>query len=98
MVYDWCRSSIRISWNAVLVPNLPIGRPLYIDAISYYQMDAPSGLIIEHKIEKLVVNNMPIEPPYGILSLLQQDSFRLGQPQGVPAGVGVGAWTLEHVS
>lgn len=84
MVYDFCRSSIRISWNVVLVPKVPLGRPLHVDGISYYQLDADSGKIIEHKIERLVMNNRSVEPPYGILSLLQQDEF--GR-QGVPAGV-----------
>lgn len=87
MVYDFCRSSIRISWNAVLIPKVPLGRPLYVDGISYYQLDRESGKIIEHKIEKLVVNNTPVAPPYGIFSILQQDLFRVRgmPPVGVPA-------------
>lgn len=87
MLYDSCRSSIRITWNAVMVPKVPLGRPLYIDGISYYQMDAATGLITEHRVEKLLINNSPVAPPYGILSILQQDALRLLQPQGVPAGV-----------
>lgn len=88
MVYDFCRSSIRISWHAVLVPKVPLGRPLYVDGISYYSIDRTSGKIVEHKIEKLIMNNTPVTPPYGILSLLQQDALRLHQPQGVPVGIG----------
>lgn len=87
MVYDETRSAIRISWNVVLVPKLAIAsaltRPLYIDAISYYQLDRASGKIMEHKIEKLVMNNMKMEPPYGIWSLLQQDALRLVPGGGV---------------
>jgi hypothetical protein len=94
MLYDSCGSTIRISWNTLLVPKVPLGRPLYVDGISYYQMDAPSGKIIEHRIEKLLINNTPVAPPYGILSLLQQDALRLLQPQGVP--VGVGAFVQEQ--
>jgi hypothetical protein len=85
MVYDQCRSSIRISWHAVLMPKIPLGRPLHVDGISYYQLDSASGLIIEHKIEKLIINNTPVQPPYGILSLLQQEAFQM-QPVGVGAG------------
>jgi Uncharacterized conserved protein (DUF2358) len=89
MVYDFCRSSIRISWHIVLVSKF-VPRPLHIDGISYYQLDVDSGKIIEHKIETLIVNNTPIQPPYGILSILQQDVLLLGGnsgpiPQGIPA-------------
>jgi len=86
MVYDFCRSSIRISWNAVLIPKVnPLGRPLYVDGISYYQLDRSTGKIVEHRIEKLMINNTPVAPPYGIFQLLQQDALRM---RGVPVGVG----------
>jgi len=65
MVYDFARSSIRISWNAVLVPKVPLGRPLHVDGISYYQLDRSSGKIVQHKIENLIINNSPVAPPYG---------------------------------
>ena len=83
MVYDFCRSSIRVSWNLVLIPKLG-GRPVFLDGVSHYKLDASSGKIIEHKIENLVMNNMDVAPPYGIFSLLQQDTGR----QPVPVGVG----------
>lgn len=84
MVYDYPQSSIRISWNAVLVPKL-LNRPLYVDGISYYKLSPRSGKIIEHRIDKLMINNSSVMPPYGVFSLLQQDILR---PQGVPAGIG----------
>ena len=87
MVYDFPRSSIRISWNAILVPKV-LGRPFYVDGISYYQLDRVSGKIVEHKVEKLMINNTPVAPPYGILSILQQDALRVGRPVGVPVGAG----------
>lgn len=89
MVYDFCRSSIRISWSIVLVPKVPIPglRPVYVDGISHYTLDAESGKITEHKVEKLVINNRPMTPPYGIWQLLQQDAVA-AQPQPV----GAGAW------
>ena len=86
MVYDFCRSSIRISWHCVLISKVPLGRPLHVDGISYYQLDIESGKIIEHKIDTLIINNTPVIPPYGILSLLQQDALGM-RPQGVPVGV-----------
>jgi hypothetical protein len=55
-----------------------------VDGISYYQLDPSSGQIIEHRVEKLIINSRPVAPPYGILSLLQQDALT-GQP-GVPVG------------
>jgi len=87
MMYDFCRSSIRISWHVMLVPKVPLGGPLYIDGISYYQLDRSTGMIVEHKVEKLLINNRPVAPPYGILSLLQQDALRV-RAHGVPVGVG----------
>lgn len=91
MVYDFCRSSIRVSWHAVLVPKVPLGRPLYVDGISMYRLEpgGKSGKIVEHKIERLMINNMPVMPPYGVFSLLQQDLTALGRQQGpgVPAGI-----------
>lgn len=86
MVYDFCRSSIRISWNVVLNPKVPLGGPVHVDGVSLYKLDAKSGRIVEHKIEKLVINDTAAQPPYGILSLLQQDVLRM-RPQGVPVGV-----------
>lgn len=90
MVYDFCRSSIRVSWNIVLIPKVPLGRPIYLDGISHYKLEASSGKIIEHKIENLVMNNTPVVPPYGILPLLQQDMMG-SQRQPIPVGVGAGA-------
>ncbi|CAB9522881.1 Uncharacterized conserved protein (DUF2358) [Seminavis robusta] len=88
MVYDFCRSTIRVSWNVVLIPKVPLGpKAIFLDGISHYKLDATSGKVIEHKIESLVMNDTPIAPPYGIFSLTQQQS--LGG--GVPVGVGVGA-------
>jgi hypothetical protein len=89
MHYDFCRSSIRISWNAILEPKIPLGRPLHVDGISIYKLDASSGEIIEHKFETIVINNIPDAPPYGIFSLVQQDLMGLS-PQGAPVGAGMG--------
>jgi Uncharacterized conserved protein (DUF2358) len=81
MVYDFCRSSIRVSWHAILVPKMPLGRPLHIDGVSMYKLDPTSGKIVEHKFESFVINNTPVAPPYGLFSLVQQDLLRMS-PQG----------------
>lgn len=91
MVYDFCRSSIRISWNVMLFPKGPFGKPLYIDGVSIYTLDAPSGKITEHKIENLIINQTPVVPPYGIFSTLLHEQYAL-TPQGSPAGV----WGLQR--
>jgi hypothetical protein len=91
MVYDFCLSSIRISWNVMLFPKGPFGKPLYIDGVSIYTLDAPSGKIIEHKIENLIINQTPVVPPYGIFSTLLHEQYALG-PQGSPAGV----WGIQR--
>ena len=89
MVYDFARSSIRISWHAVLVPKVPLGRPIHIDGISMYKLDSVSGKVVEHKIENLMINDSKVIPPYGIVSLMQQELLGFGgQPGvGVPAGI-----------
>jgi hypothetical protein len=90
MVYDFARSSIRVSWHVVLVPKVPLGRPLHLDGISNYKLDRSSGLIVEHQIDKLMINNSPVVPPYGVFSLLQQDLIGLTSGKtgvSVPAGI-----------
>ena len=85
LVYDFARSSIRVSWHAVLVPKMPMGKPLHVDGISMYRLETETGKIIEHKMENLSINNTPIMPPYGVFSLTQQD-WGLGVGSGIPAG------------
>jgi hypothetical protein len=90
MVYDFARSSIRISWHVVLVPKVPLGRPLHIDGISMYKLDPTLGKIVEHKFENLLINDSKIMPPYGIFSLMQQQEligFGKQPGVGIPAGI-----------
>lgn len=95
MVYDFARQSIRISWNVVLVPKVVGNRrnALYVDGISIYKMDSKSGKIVEHKVEKLLVNNIPVTPPYGILTTLREELLYPGG-QRIPVGVGVGVGAM----
>lgn len=92
MVYDFARQSIRMSWNAVIVPKVVGNRrnALYVDGISIYKMDSKSGKIVEHRVERMLINNIPIEPPYDVLTALREE---LMNPYGqrIPVGVGVGA-------
>ena len=90
LVYDFGRSSIRVSWHVVLIPKVPLGpRALYLDGVSHYKLDPASGKVIEHKIENLVINNRDVVPPYGLFSLLREQE--LTQRHGVPVGIGMGA-------
>jgi len=88
MIYDFARQSIRISWNAVLVPKVVGNKKnaLYVDGISVYKMDSKSGKIVEHKVERMLINNIPVTPPYGILTALREELLNTGQR--VPVGVG----------
>jgi hypothetical protein len=97
MVYDFARQSIRISFNVMLVPKMVGNRQnsLYVDGISIYQMDSKSGTIVEHKVERLLVNNIPVRPPYGMLTeLLRPDPALQGQGGLVGAGVPAGGFGL----
>jgi hypothetical protein len=91
MIYDFARQSIRISWNVCLIPKVYGNRrnALYIDGISVYKMDSESGKIIEHKVEKMLINNIAVQPPYSILTTLKEEL--LAPVERIPAGVGVGA-------
>jgi len=94
IMYDFARQSIRISWNVVLVPKVVGNRrnALYVDGISIYKMDKTTGKIGEHRVENMLINDIPVTPPYGVLTSLQKE---LLYPSGqrVPAGVGIGAMT-----
>mmetsp|Transcript_39829 Transcript_39829/g.43135 ORF Transcript_39829/g.43135 Transcript_39829/m.43135 type:complete len:256 (-) Transcript_39829:2245-3012(-) len=88
LVYDFARSSIKVSWHAVLVPKMPLGKPLHVDGISMYKLDPDSGKITEHKFETMSINNTPIVPPYSVFSLLQQEWGLVGSSGGgIPAGL-----------
>lgn len=89
MVYDFARQSIRISWNACLIPKAFGNRrnALYVDGISIYKMDSASGKIIEHRVEKMLINNIPVQPPYGVLSALR-DELLSPSRERIPIGVG----------
>ena len=97
MVYDSTRCQIRVSFNAQLVPRNVLARRVYLDGISVYNIDmAPimkdgvrredGGKIVEHKIEKMLVNGLGMKPPY--LSLFGLEGMQSG---GVLAGAG--AWS-----
>ncbi len=97
MIYDFSRSSIRISFNVILIPKVVGNRrnALYVDGISVYKMSS-QGKISEHRIENLMMNNIPVRPPYGVLTeLLKPISSLQGSPVGVPAGgFGIGSTTM----
>jgi len=94
MMYDFARQSIRITWNAMLVPKV-IGNSrnaLYIDGISIYKMDSISGKIAEHRVESMTINDIPVSPPYGVLTALKNEILHPSSRRSpVGAGVGVGA-------
>lgn len=72
----------------ILVPKVVGNRrnALYVDGISVYKMSS-QGKISEHRIENLMMNNIPVRPPYGVLTeLLRPISSLQGSPVGVPAG------------
>lgn len=84
LVYDYARRNIRISWNAVLVPRALYGgikNTMHVDGISVYEIDRKTGLIYQHRVEHLLVNDVPVQAPQGIFSALQ---VQAEGPEGVP--------------
>jgi len=107
MAYDVARKNIRISWNAVLIPRFDLTlhmnmdkedleekkrrNQLHVDGISVYELDRKTGLILQHRVEHLLVNDAPVKAPQGIFSLIQ-DKARSGRD-----GVGVPVfWKYGH--
>lgn len=86
------------------IGGLPPGRTVHVDGISVYSVDLSptmredergvltknegAGKIVEHRIEKLLVNGAALSPPYF-------GAFGLEMMSGQHAGalVGAGAWS-----
>lgn len=104
MVYDAARGQIRVSFNAVLFPKVGVGafgiamggatKPVHVDGISVYtldrtrKVDGGEGKILEHRIERILVNDQPVRPPYFGFGQLANNHAQ--QRQG---GVVAGAWS-----
>jgi hypothetical protein len=74
MCYDKARQCIRIHWNAKVVPREIFGgarTTSYVDGISCYEMDRATGMIKQHRIETLLMNQTPVRPKEGIYAALQ---------------------------
>lgn len=70
LVYDVTRTNIRVSWNAEMTPRF--GRNhLYVDGISVYDLDVNTGAIVQHKVEHLLINDIPVETRDGIFNALK---------------------------
>jgi hypothetical protein len=97
------------SWTTVAASSIVGNRAVHVDGISVYTFDLSSSLredevgnisrnecagkIVEHRIESLLINGTPLQPPYfntfGIE--LVSSSGRGGKTAG--ALVGAGAWS-----
>lgn len=85
MVFDWARSSIRVSFNAVLIPKLGgIQNKVYLDGISSYEVDRGTGMIVKHTIDKLLLNEKPLLAPKGIFHYVSNDLIPV--QSGIPSG------------
>ena len=84
--YDWARKCIRVSWNVELVPKMIYGgirNTLHVDGISEYYLDRESGLITEHKVSHLLINDQTVRPTNGIFNALAEIS-PVHEPGRVP--------------
>jgi len=90
IVYDCARKDIRLAWHAYLVPRAIYGgegNALYIDGISVYVLDRSSGLIVQHRVENLLLNDTPVKSPQSIVK-----AMRVGVEEGTE---GVPVWNME---
>jgi len=77
----------RVSWNVELVPKMIYGgirHTLHVDGISEYYLDRDSGLITEHKVTHLLINDQAVRPVNGIFRALAEISPVDHDPEGVP--------------
>lgn len=75
--YDWARKVIRVSWNVEVVPRMIYGgtrQTLYVDGISEYVLDRASGLITEHRVSNLLINNQAVAPEKGLFHALAESN------------------------
>lgn len=85
LIYDCARKNVRVSWNAYLVPRAIYGgtrNKLHVDGISVYEVDQGSGLISQHRVEHLLVNDAPVTAPQGIFHALAVEAN--ANPEGIP--------------
>ncbi|GFH57088.1 hypothetical protein CTEN210_13564 [Chaetoceros tenuissimus] len=95
LAYDCARKNIRVSWNAKLVPRL-FGEELdgsvnrrnlvHVDGISVYELDRETGLIVQHRVERLLVNDAPVRSESNMFDLIYEKAgvnARLGE-NGIP--------------
>ena len=76
MCYDKARRNIRVSWNAEVVPKAIFGgvrTTLHVDGISVYEISRKTGMITQHRIERLVINDNPITPSEGVFAMLRNE-------------------------
>ena len=76
MCFDKARQNIRIHWNAKVVPRQIFGgyrTTLHVDGISVYELDAQTGNITQHRIEKLIMNDRPVTPKEGVIHALNKE-------------------------
>ena len=75
MCYDPVKRSIRIHWNAQVIPREIFGgshKICYVDGISVYEFDRCSGDIHTHRFERLVMNNKALQPKEGVVAALSR--------------------------
>jgi hypothetical protein len=92
LIYDTARKSIRVSWNAILIPRIgggDIRHALHVDGISVYEFDKNSGLINQHRVEHLLINDAPVEAPHGIFRAIANYATAGPDTEGIPV------WNIE---
>jgi hypothetical protein len=75
MVHDCARNNIRVSWNAEVVPKAIFGGDrsmLHVDGISVYELNS-LGKVSQHRVEHLMINDMPVETERGIFHALRNE-------------------------
>lgn len=86
LMYSCVQLLCRVSWNVELVPKMIYGgtkNTLHVDGISEYYLDRSTGLVTEHKVSHLLINDQTIRPTNGIFNALAEIS-PVHEPGSVP--------------
>lgn len=98
LTYDWSKQQVRVTWHMVLSLRAR-QRPVYVDGISVYHINN-QGNANRHELETVIVNGIPVEPPFAyawinLPAWVAQGSM-VRKPVPMPFPISVTSSYVEH--
>mmetsp|Transcript_19698 Transcript_19698/g.78434 ORF Transcript_19698/g.78434 Transcript_19698/m.78434 type:complete len:399 (-) Transcript_19698:12-1208(-) len=63
--YDWVRRRIVVQWYSAWTSSIAKNTAGHVDAVSIFHLN-DRGLIYRHEIDKIMINDKEVQPPYGL--------------------------------